>query len=379
MGLTWRRPALAMLGIFWILLFPGPALAQANGVITIAVQNGTAGAEVPGDIAVELLGFRAEVLAGTWRDLPRDERGRLLASGLETDPGWTYVATANHKGLTFASPPVGFADGPQARTLLQIFEPAQSDPGAALSEYTLVLAREAGEARIRAVHTVVIELPGDRALAVTPPDGLLRFPLPPATTAISALAGPAAWEVGPDGGELLGAATLAPGESTFSFEHQFPWDRAGQEFGVRMPAPAAVFRVWGVESQVRISAPRLAQQPGLQMNERARLAIYEGRGFAAGETVVLGISDPGYGLGDRLGGALEDRSAALVAVLVGLVLALIAVAARTRNRRRRLLEARELLGRAGADPDDRAAAERLAALLADDPDLARRLRTESTS
>ncbi len=144
-----------------------------------------------------------------------------------------------------------------------------------------------------------------------------------------------------------------------------------------MPAPAALFRVWGVESQVRIAAPRLIQQPGLQMNERARLAIYEGRDFAAGETVALRISDPAYGLGDRLGGALEARTAALAAVLAGLALALVAVGARTRNRRRRLLEARALLRRAGGDPGDPLAAERLAALLADDPDLARRLRSKA--
>ena len=379
MGLIRRRPAIALLGLIWLLLLPGAALAQDNGELTIVVENGTAGAAVPGELEVELLGFRGEVLAGTWRELERDEQGRLVARGLSADPSWVYVATTTHNGLTFASQPVSLAEGPDSRALLQIFEPAPADPGAVLTDYSLVLAREAGGARIRSVHTVTFQLPGDRALTIEPPDPLLRFPLPPATTAVSALAGPAAWEVGPNGDELLGAATLPPGESTFSFEYQFPWDRAGQDLAVRMPAPAPTFRVWGVESQVRINAPQLTQQPGLQMNERARLAIYAGSGFAAGEIVALRISDPGYGLGDRLGSALEARLAALIAVLAGLALAFMAVAARFRYRRCRLREACELLGRAGADPEDRLAAERLAGLLAEDPDLARRLRSGATS
>ena len=377
MGLARPRPAAVLLGLIWLLLAPGAALAQEEGNLAIVVENGTAGAPDPGAIEVELLGFRGEVLAGTWRDLERDEGGRHLARGLDPDPSWVYVATTNYKGLTFASEPVSLAEGPGAQARLRVFEPAPGDPGAFLTDYSLVLAREAGGARIRAVHTVTFRLPGDRALAIDPPSPLLRFPLPPSTTQVSALAGPASWEVGPGGDQILGAATLPPGESTFSFEYQFPWDRAGQAFDIRMPAPAALFRVWGVESQVRIAAPRLIQQPGLQMNERARLAIYEGRDFAAGETVALRISDPAYGLGDRLGGALEARTAALAAVLAGLALALVAVGARTRNRRRRLLEARALLGRAGGDPGDPLAAERLAALLADDPDLARRLRSEA--
>ena len=374
MGLVRLRPAAVLLGLTWLLLFPSAALAQDGGTITVVVENGTAGAGVPGELEVELLGFQGEVLAGTWRDLEPDEDGQLVADGLSTDPAWIYVATTTYQGLSFASEPVSLAEMPEMQARLRIFEPAPADPGALLTEYSLVLAREADGARIRAVHTLTFQLPGDRALAVDPPHPLLRFPLPPSTTQVSALAGPAAWEVGPDGGELLGGATLPPGESTFSFEYQFPWDRAGQDLGVRMPAPAAIFRVWGVESQVQIVAPRLVQQPGLQMNERARLAIYEGQGLAAGETVALRISDPGYGLGERVGAALEARLAALVSVLVGMVLAAIAVAARTRNRRRRLLEARELLGRARGDPEDRPAVERLAALLADDPDLARRLR-----
>ena len=373
MGLA-RRTAILWLGLALALLSPAAALAQENGVVAIAVQNGTAGAAVPAEVEIELLGFEAEVLAATWRDLPRDERGRLLAAGLDTDPSWTYVATATHKGLTFASPPIGFADGPEAQTVLEIFEPAPSDPGAVLTEYTLVLAREAGGARIRAVHTVAFELPGDRALAIAPPDALLRFPLPPAATAVAALAGPASWEVGADAGELLGAATLPPGESTFSFEYQFPWDRAGQDLAVVMPAPTERFRVWGVESQVRIAAPALVEQPGLQMNERARLAIYEGRDFAAGESAGLRISDPGYGFGDRLGTGLETRPAALVAVALGLLPVALAVAVRVRQRRRRLAEARALLDRAAADPGEGSARDRLAVLLADDPDLAARLR-----
>ncbi len=363
-----------MLGFIWLLVMPGGALAQDGGSITIVVENGTAGAVVPGGLEVELLGFQSEILAGHWRDLERDGQGRLVARGLSTDPSWIYVATTTHNGLTFASQPVSLAERPDFQARLLIFEPAQSDPGALLTDYSLVLAREADGARIRSVHTVTYQLPGDRALAIEPHSPLLQFPLPPATTAVSALAGPASWEVGPGGGELLGAATLPPGESTFSFEYQFPWERGGQDLDVRMPAPAAVFRVWGVESQVRITAPQLVQQPGLQMNERARLAIYEGTGFAAGESVALRISDPGYGFGDRLGSALEARLAALAAVIAGTALAVFAVSARTRNRRRRLVEAREMLGRAGQDPVDRHAAESLAALLADDPDLARRLR-----
>lgn len=374
MGLNRRRRAWALLGLLWLLLIPGGTLAQDGGSITIVVENGTAGAAVPGGLEVELLGFQSEILAGSWRDLERDGQGRLVARGLSADPSWIYVATTTHNGLTFASQPVSLAERPDSQARLLVFEPAQSDPGAFLTDYSLVLAREADGARIRAVHTVTYQLPGDRALAIDPHGPLLRFPLPPATTAVSALAGPASWEVGPGGGELLGAATLPPGESTFSFEYQFPWDRGGQDLDVRMPAPAAVFRVWGVESQVRITAPQLVQQPGLQMNERARLAIYEGSGFAVGDSVALRISDPGYGFGDRLGGALEARLAALAAVIAGAVLAVFAVAARTRNRRRRLVEAREMLGRAGQDPVDLHAAESLAALLADDPDLARRLR-----
>ena len=369
------RPALALLGLLWILLLPGAALAQEDGRLTIAVENGTAGAGVPDGLEVELLGFLGEILAGTWSQFERDEQGRLLASGLSTDPSWVYVATATHNGLTFASPPVSLAEEPETRTRLQIFEPAPDDPGAYLTDYSLVLAREAGGARIRAVHTVTFQLPGDRAMAIDPPHQLLRFPLPPSTTQVSALAGPVAWEVGPDGRELLGSATLPPGESTFSFEYQFPWVRSGQDVEARMPAPADLFRVWGVESQVRIEAPQLAEQPGLQMNERARLAIYEGRGFAAGEIVSLRLSDPGYGFGDRFGNALEARTAALAAVLAGLSLAFVALAARTGGRRRRLAEARELLARVGADPDDGSASERLGALLVEDPDLARRLRS----
>ena len=374
MGLVRYRSAAVLLGLIWLLLLPGTGLAQDGGQLTIAVENGTAGAAVPGDIKVELLGFRGEALAGTWREFERDQQGRFVAAGLSTDPSWIYVATTDYNGLTFASPPVNLSDDPEAQTRLQIFEPAPNDPGARLAEYSLVLARESDGARIRAVHTLTFQLPGDRALAILPPHPLLRFPLPPSTTQVSALAGPVSWEVGPDGGELLGAATLPPGESTFSFEYQFPWDRSGQDVDVQMPAPADQFRVWGVESQIRISSPRLFQQPGLQMNERARLAIYAGQGFAAGENVTLRISDPGYGFGDRLGNALEARAAAIAAVLCGLVLVVVAVGGRIRNRRRRLLEARELLGRARGDPEDRPAVERLAALLADDPDLARRLR-----
>jgi hypothetical protein len=368
------RPAAALLAFACVLLFPAAALAQDTGTVTIVVENGSAGAPVPEDLDVELLGFRGEVLAGTWRDFERDDQGRLSAPGLSTDPSWVYVATTSHNGLTFASPPLNLAEGPRAQALLKIFERAQSDPGALVTDYSLVLAREAGGGRIRAVHTVTFQLPGDRALAIDPPHPLLRFRLPPATTAVSALAGPATWEVAPDGSELLGGATLPPGESTFSFEYQFPWDRSGQDLDVRMPAATALLRVWGVESQVRIAAPQLVAQPGLQMNERARLAIFEGQGFAVGETVKLRISDPGYGIAERTGAALAARPAALIAVLVGLVLAAVAVAARARIRRRRLSEARELLGRAGQDPDDRRAEERLAELLADDPDLARRLR-----
>ncbi len=375
MGLGRRRAAVILVSAFCALLPLTAALAQDDGVLAVVVENGTAGAAVPGDLEVELLGFQGQVLAGSWRELARDATGRLSADGLNTDPEWTYVATATYQGLTFASAPVGFDAAASAQTRLLIFEPAAADPGAELADYALVLAREADGTRIRAVHTLTFQLPGDRALLVEPPNPLLQFPLPPATVGISALAGPAFWQVGPEGRQLLGGATLPPGQATFSFEYQFPWDRAGQELDIRPPVSTARFRVWAVESQVKISAPQLLQQPGLQMNERARLAIFEGQGLAAGAAIGLKISDPGYGLDDRLVTVLEERLAALAAVLLGLALVLAVVLRQLRNRRRRLLLARQLLAAASVEAAASGAADQLAEILADDPDLARRLRS----
>ena len=371
MGLIRLRAAALLALLALTLLSPATALAQADGVLAVAVQNGTAGAAIPEDIDLELLGFQGEVLSGTWREFERAADDRLTVTGLESGPDWTYVVTAVHRGLVFASDPVGFGDSKFAEAGLVVYEPTERDPGATLNDYSLVLAREADGARIRAVHTLTFQLPGDRALLVEPASPLLRFPLPPDTESIAALAGPASWQVGSEGRELLGAATLPPGQSTFSFEYEFPWDRAGQDLPIRPPADADRFRVWGVESQVAIAAPGLQQQPGLQMNERARLAIFEGRDLVAGEAVAVRIRDPGYGLVDRLVVLLERRAVALGAVLGGIALVVVAGLRQHFRRRRRLLLARQLLASAGGGDD---AAAQLAALLNEDPDLARRLR-----
>ena len=346
---------------------------EPGGEIVVFVIDSAPESVLVTDIDLQLLAFENEMLAWTRSDFDTDQPGQAIFGGLATEPVWVYVASGSYQGGSFTSGPVAFADSVQSRLELEIFATTAQDPGLAISDYSLVFALAASGSALRVVHTLTLDLPGRAALLVNAADSYLRFDLPQSTSNFRALSGPAAWELIDDGRAIGGIATLAPGQSTFSFEYQFPFVAAGQEFAITPPIPVERLSAWAVEGQLALEAPWLARGQGLQMSERAALGQWMSDSLPAGRLLMLTVSDPHFGAFDRFVIALDGRPLAAGLTIVAILLAATAALHRCVRRRRHLAEARQLLSQLARPSPDQVDRDRLARLLADDAGLSRLL------
>ena len=349
---------------------------DSTGRLTVTLANGTAGAGAPLGNEVELLAYQDQVLVHTLRESTAIAPARQVFEGLAIGDQWAYVATTNYRGATFATTPVSFAGQGQIgiEIELTVFEATEQDPGLRIANYSVILALEPGGKTLRSVHTITFEVPGDLAFGVPASTGQLRFALPSGARAFNPLSGLASWELAPDGDYLAAGATLIPGDSTISFEYQFPWDRAGQDFAVSAPVAVGQLNLRAVERQVLVASPGIVQLPGLQMNQTTTLGHWQATDIPAGADLSIRLSDPSFGVLDRLVDALDGRTAGAFAVGLGLIGALAASWRRWQGRRVRLAEALAALADPDLRKDNSTASARLGQLLAADPGLARRIR-----
>ena len=359
---------MTLIGVF------GDSMAQEpGGEIVVTVIGNTRESVLVTEIDLQLLAFENEVLAWTRSDFVTDQPGQAIFDGLATESGWVYVASGSYQGGSFTSAPVAFADSSQSRLELEVFATTTQDPGLTIADYSLVFALTASGSALRVVHTLTFDLPGRAALLVDAGDSYLRLDLPPTTSNFRALSGPATWELADDGRAIAGTATLAPGQSTFSFEYQFPFVAAGQEFAITPSAPVERLSAWAVENQLSLAAPWLERGPGLQMSERAALSQWGADSLPPGRILMLAVSDPNFGAIDRFVTALDGRPLAAGLTIVAILLAVTAALHRRLRRRRHLAEARHLLSQLAQSSPDQVDRDRLACLLADDAGLARLL------
>lgn len=256
-----RRLIVVLLVVVLALVaLPLGVLAQGSGVIRGQVVMGTAGANLPDDLKVELLFLPNGQGPPQTRTAPVDTSGAFRFEEVDPAPQHRYLVRVTYAGQTYFSQGGGSntSEGPfvlgfkagQSEIVapLTIYETTNDSSALAMRRIHYILDERGGEWVVAALYTVENRL--DRV--VVPASGTgLRIPLPAQAINISFpdQATESAAKVESDG--ILLSQTFAPGEHDVIFTYQMPYNPPDQRLSLPLGYPA---------ESVIVLIPELGQQ-----------------------------------------------------------------------------------------------------------------------
>jgi hypothetical protein len=302
---------------------PPPASAASTGELDGNVLDGTTGGTPIAGQSVSLTLTNGPTTR-TVTTTTTDAHGRFQFSGLATDPGAIYIATAQVQGVVYSTDPVTFAGTPRLEITLLAYESTSVATRIGFSLVTYQLAQTSADVLAGTIHVteLVNVVNGDqRTFVGTPgpaangqPMSLLRFGLPGGASNLAP-------HDGFTQGQLLqvdrGFATttpVLPGQMRFTFSYDVPYQ--GTQFAL---AYHAVYPT----SQVLVVFPATltATAPGFTSLGTVKLggqpvAVWQATTIFPGNSVSLALAHlPAPGQRNQLNATLLDLLAGLLALV----------------------------------------------------------------
>ena len=362
-----------------------PVGAQDEGVIRGAVVNGTAGAAVPADLVVALVGRRGPDALPTLTTGANPD-GTFTFTGLPTTADAAYFARIDYGGVSYTTDGIRFEGKAKVEATLTIYDATGENPGISLQSVSRLMRHQTADA-IAILDVIDVLVPGDRtflptASATAPPP--LRFAVPDGAFGLQPVSGFSSNELVIGGPGFAVLAPLRPGVTTIAYSYRLRLLDGAAAFDWFIGLPTDVVRLLS-EQDVLVTTPQ-----GLTPGEATSFAgiaadRWEARDVAARTTFAIEVADttlPGVVRAIRT--TTADRWA-LIAAGGGVFLTLI-VAVQRRVWRARpapddLARARQLLAdlrrsNRASDPEHAAMRDELVDLIERRPDLAVELRRD---
>ncbi len=253
---------------------------SAPASVTGTVRSGTAAAELPAGLQVNLFGFDGDQEA-LRQTVAADPQGGFRFDDVEAVPGRLFFATVEYQGVIFRSE---LAHAPAGAGLLQlpltIYE-TTSDPGALSVERLHVLIDFPAEDLIRVLELWVLANPSDRV--ITSP---LHIPLPPDAVNLTFEQGELGGRFELTDGGFLDREPIPPGSGIDQLAFAFDLPRSSRfEQQVEQPVQA-------VTVLVPADGPRVSglQDQGVQDLGGLPMRNYVGGPLQAGELLRFRVS-----------------------------------------------------------------------------------------
>ncbi len=362
-----------------------PVGAQDQGVIRGTVVNGTAGAAVPADLAVALVGRRGpDALPTLTTGVNQD--GTFAFTDLPRTADAAYFAHVEYQGVSYATEGISFDGRTEVETTLTVYESTGQDPGISLQSVSRLLRHQTADA-IAILDVIDVLVPGDRTFVPTasttaPPP--LRFAVPDGAFGLQPVSGFGADELVIGGPGFAVLAPLRPGVTTIAYAYQVRLLDGAASFDWLIGLPAGVVRLLSEQDVLVTNPAGLAPQVATSF---AGIAVdrWEARDVAARTTFAIEVSDTTLpGIVRAIRSTTADRWA-LIAAGCGVALSLIFAAHRRVWRPRPapddLARARQLLAslqrsNLRSDPEHAAMRDELVELIERRPDIAVELRRD---
>ena len=309
----------ACIAAMYLLISHGPASAQETISVRGKVVNGTAGADIPSDLAVLMLVTGSDgTLRDTGQTVMRPD-GSFLMEDAPVVEGGVYNLSVDYGGIFYGSsvPVEGLAD----ETTITVFETTEDATIMTVQRQVMVISEIDVAGRvITATEFVRFTNPTDRTLRPnleTARPGMfsfMRFALPPNAADVTVQSNLRGGEIISVGSGFALAAPVPPGEHSVDFAYTFPYEGGSLDYRNSLPQGAEIFQVLIPERWSGVEVGGLVPRDPVGIGDEVYQA-WEGRDVPAGPGVQMDFSGlPQPGIFARLGTTLSGSSFWMTAI-----------------------------------------------------------------
>ena len=363
------RPVLLVLAMaaaaMYFVAGAGNGYAQSTEAFSISgrVVNGTAGADLPGELVVLMLVTGpGGTLQGTGQTAA-DREGRFILDDVQPVPGGRYTLSVDYGGVFYGTTLT--TEGLAQDVTLTIYESSQDVGIVGVTRQVMVLASVDKRNRTaRALEFVQVANTTDLTLMPdlsTPAQvSFLRFALPPGASDLTVQSGLSAGDIISIGSGFALTAPVPPGVHDVDFSYSFPYQGDGVSYRQSLPQGAGIFQALVPASFEDVALPGMMPLESINI-EGTAYRTWEARDIPPGrglELVITGLPEPG--IWDRLGYSVVGGAFWQIAIPSAVAAALAALLVwGVTQRRQPLLND----GEAPEDPTGRAGLVRAVAVL----------------
>lgn len=309
--------------------WPPSAPAQETLSIRGNVVNGTAGADIPVDLAVLLLITAADgTLQGTGQTV-MERDGSFLLEDAPLVEGGAYNLSVDYGGVFYGASlaPSELFDP----VTITVHEPTEDAGIIQVQRQVMVISEiDVAERVVTATEFVRFTNPTDRTLRPnleTARPGMfsfMRFALPPGAADVTVQSNLRGGEIISVGSGFALTAAVPPGEHSVDFAYTFPYEGGGLEYRNSLPQGVEIFQVLIPEQWSGVDIGGLSPRPPVGIGNEVYRA-WEARDVPAGPGVQLdfrGLPQPGTLA--RVGRTLSGGNFWLIAIPSAVAVVLVA-------------------------------------------------------
>ncbi len=309
--------------------WPPSAPAQETLSIRGNVVNGTAGADIPVDLAVLLLITAADgTLQGTGQTV-MERDGSFLLEDAPLVEGGAYNLSVDYGGVFYGASlaPSELFDP----VTITVHEPTEDAGIIQVQRQVMVISEiDVAERVVTATEFVRFTNPTDRTLRPnleTARPGMfsfMRFALPPGAADVTVQSNLRGGEIISVGSGFALTAAVPPGEHSVDFAYTFPYEGGGLEYRNSLPQGVEIFQVLIPEQWSGVEIGGLSPRPPVGIGNEVYRA-WEARDVPAGPGVQLdfrGLPQPGTLA--RVGRTLSGGNFWLIAIPSAVAVVLVA-------------------------------------------------------
>ena len=290
-----------------------PANAQDTVSIRGSVVNGTAGADIPVELAVLMLITAVDgTLQGTGQTVMEPD-GSFLLEDVPLVEGAAYNLSVDYESVFYGASltPSELLD----QVTITVHEPTEDAGIIQVQRQVMVIAEiEIAERVVTATEFVRFTNPTDRTLRPnleTARPGMfsfMRFALPPDAADVTVQSNLRGGEIISVGSGFALTAAVPPGQHSVDFAYTFPYEGGSLEYRNSLPQGVEIFQVLVPEEWASVEIGGLSPRPPVAIGDEVYQA-WEGRDIPAGPGVQLdfrGLPQPG--IMARLGRTLSGSA-----------------------------------------------------------------------
>jgi hypothetical protein len=308
------------------------ARAQAPGVVSGRVVNGSVGGTVVEGVPVTLLPV-TNAGPGQRLSTSTGPDGGFRFDGLPTGAGTYYVVWAEFQGARFQQGPLQFAPGAAELPVeLTVYTPTETDPGIRLARQVVVIVPSPAQRQLNVVTLVEVENPSPYAY-LGPQVGqqrqTLRFGLPAGSRSLQVVEGIQVNAVTRTNDGFADTLPIRPGLTTVVFQYLVDYVDNGLLFSLPTYYPTQELSILLAEGDWALTADRVRRAGTVEQDGR-RFQSYTATNLEPGHEIRAVIQ--GQGLTSQ---ALANQSLFTAAVGGAIVLVTVVAVATPLVRRRR--------------------------------------------